>query len=72
MNDRPVASEERVTAPASGTPLVTVRGLRKDYRFKGPVRFIFQAVKQADFTLYKAHPGAWWANPASGKTTHRY
>ena len=71
MNDRPVASEERVTAPASGTPLVTVRGLRKDYRFKKGLfgHSIFQAVKQADFTLYKGRTLGVVGESGSGKTT---
>ncbi|MFO1264984.1 MAG: dipeptide ABC transporter ATP-binding protein [Rhodoferax sp.] len=71
MNNRPVASEERVTAPASGTPLVTVRGLRKDYRFKKGLfgHSIFQAVKQADFTLYKGRTLGVVGESGSGKTT---
>lgn len=71
MNDRPLVTEQRVTAPAEGAPLVTVQGMRKDYRLKKGLfgHTIFQAVKQADFKLYKGRTLGVVGESGSGKTT---
>jgi peptide/nickel transport system ATP-binding protein len=71
VNQRPIVTEQRVSRPATGEPLVTVQGLRKDYRLKKGLfgHTLFQAVKQADFTLHKGRTLGVVGESGSGKTT---
>lgn len=71
VNNRPIHTEQRVSTPATGTPLVTVTGLRKEYRLKTGLfkHTIFHAVKQADFTLHKGRTLGVVGESGSGKTT---
>ena len=71
VNNRPIHTEQRVTVPATGTPLVTVTGLRKEYKLKKGLfgHTVFHAVKQADFTLHKGRTLGVVGESGSGKTT---
>ncbi|MEO7108732.1 MAG: dipeptide ABC transporter ATP-binding protein [Rhodoferax sp.] len=71
VNNRPIVTEQRVSTPPIGAPLVTVTGLRKEYKLKtGLFRHIlFPAVKQADFNLYKGRTLGVVGESGSGKTT---
>jgi peptide/nickel transport system ATP-binding protein len=71
VNKRPMHTEQRVTLPATGAPLVTVTGLRKEYKLKKGLfgHTIFPAVKQADFTLHKGRTLGVVGESGSGKTT---
>ena len=71
VNNRTIVTEQRVTVPAVGAPLVTVTGLRKEYRLKRGLfgHTIFPAVKQADFTLYRGRTLGVVGESGSGKTT---
>ncbi len=71
VNKRPIITEQRVSVPATGAPLVKVEGLRKDYKLKKGFfgHTIFQAVKQADFTLHKGRTLGVVGESGSGKTT---
>ena len=71
MNQRPIITEQRVGAPLTGTPLVTVKGLGKDYALKTGLfsRSVFKAVKQADFQLHKGRTLGVVGESGSGKTT---
>lgn len=69
--NRPIHTEQRATLPATGTPLVTVTGLSKEYKLKKGLfgHTIFHAVKQADFTLHKGRTLGVVGESGSGKTT---
>ncbi|MCF8208837.1 MAG: ABC transporter ATP-binding protein [Rhodoferax sp.] len=71
VNHRPIVTEQRVSAAATGAPLVSVQGLRKDYRLKKGLfgHSIFQAVKNADFTLHEGRTLGVVGESGSGKTT---
>ncbi len=71
VNNRPLITEQRVSAPASGTPLIEVKGLRKDYLLKTGLfkRSVFSAVKESDFSLYKGRTLGVVGESGSGKTT---
>ncbi|MBC7620467.1 MAG: ABC transporter ATP-binding protein [Candidatus Saccharibacteria bacterium] len=71
VNGRPTETEQRVSLPATGTPLVKVDGLRKDYKLKTGLfsHTLFQAVKNADFTLHKGRTLGVVGESGSGKTT---
>ncbi len=71
VNKRPPITEQRVSLPPTGTALVEVKGLRKDYPLKAGLfkRRIFTAVKKADFSLYKGRTLGVVGESGSGKTT---
>ena len=71
VNGRAIETEQRVSLPAVGAPLVKVEGLRKDYKLKTGLfsHTIFQAVKSADFTLHKGRTLGVVGESGSGKTT---
>ncbi len=71
VNNRPIITEQRVSAPTTGEPLVTVSGLRKDYKLKKGLfgHSVFQAVKEANFTLHKGRTLGVVGESGSGKTT---
>ena len=71
VKGRPIETEQRVSLPAVGAPLVKVDGLRKDYKLKKGLfsHTIFQAVKNADFTLHKGRTLGVVGESGSGKTT---
>ena len=71
VKGRPIETEQRVSSPAVGAPLVKVDGLRKDYKLKKGLfsHTIFQAVKNADFTLHKGRTLGVVGESGSGKTT---
>ncbi|MBI2751420.1 MAG: ABC transporter ATP-binding protein [Burkholderiales bacterium] len=71
VNGRPIETEQRVTVAAGGEPLVTVQGLRKEYRFKKGLfgHSVFPAVQKADFTLHKGRTLGVVGESGSGKTT---
>ncbi len=71
VNGRPIETEQRVTVAASGEPLVTVQGLRKEYRFKKGLfgHTVFPAVQNADFTLHRGRTLGVVGESGSGKTT---
>jgi peptide/nickel transport system ATP-binding protein len=71
INGRPIETVQRVTARATGEPLVTVQGLRKEYRFKKGLfgHSVFPAVQKADFTLHKGRTLGVVGESGSGKTT---
>ncbi|MFZ2309334.1 MAG: ABC transporter ATP-binding protein [Rhodoferax sp.] len=71
VNGRPIETEQRVTVAAGGEPLVTVQGLRKEYRFKKGLfgHSVFPAVQNADFTLHKGRTLGVVGESGSGKTT---
>lgn len=71
INNRALETKQRTSVEATGEPLLTVKGLRKEYRLKKG-RFghsILHAVKQADFTLYKGRTLGVVGESGSGKTT---
>jgi peptide/nickel transport system ATP-binding protein len=71
VNQRALVTEQRVSLPAAGKALVSVKDLRKDYRLKQGLfgHTLFQAVKQADFTLHKGRTLGVVGESGSGKTT---
>ena len=71
VNGRAIETEQRISLPAVGAPLVKVEGLRKDYKLKKGLfgHTIFQAVKSADFTLHKGRTLGVVGESGSGKTT---
>ena len=71
VNNRPLITEQRVSTPATGAPLIEVKGLRKDYLLKAGLfkRNAFSAVKQSDFSLYKGRTLGVVGESGSGKTT---
>jgi len=71
VNGRPIETVQRVTERAVGEPLVTVQGLRKEYRFKKGLfgHSVFPAVQNADFTLHKGRTLGVVGESGSGKTT---
>ncbi len=71
VNNLPLATEQRFSAPASDEPLIKVTGLRKDYRLKKGLfgHSVFQAVKHADFQLHKGRTLGVVGESGSGKTT---
>ncbi|MEN9396491.1 MAG: Glutathione import ATP-binding protein GsiA [Pseudomonadota bacterium] len=71
VNNRPLITEQRLCAPASGAALVEVKGLCKDYPLKTGLfkRSVFSAVKRADFTLHKGRTLGVVGESGSGKTT---
>jgi peptide/nickel transport system ATP-binding protein len=71
INNRALETKQRTSVEATGEPLLTVKGLRKEYRLKKG-RFghsTLHAVKQADFTLYKGRTLGVVGESGSGKTT---
>jgi peptide/nickel transport system ATP-binding protein len=71
INNRALETKQRTSVETTGEPLLTVKGLRKEYRLKKG-RFghsILHAVKQADFTLYKGRTLGVVGESGSGKTT---
>jgi peptide/nickel transport system ATP-binding protein len=71
INNLALETKQRTSVEATGEPLLTVKGLRKEYRLKKG-RFghsILHAVKQADFTLYKGRTLGVVGESGSGKTT---
>jgi peptide/nickel transport system ATP-binding protein len=71
VNNRPLATEQRVSMPADGAALVEVAGLRKAYRLKEGLfkRKTVDAVKMADFALHKGRTLGVVGESGSGKTT---
>ena len=71
MNNRPLASEQREAAPASGPALIEVSGLSKAYRLKAGLfkHKTLDAVKGADFVLHKGRTLGVVGESGSGKTT---
>jgi peptide/nickel transport system ATP-binding protein len=71
VNQRPIVTEQRQCAPVTGPALIEVKGLSKDYPLKTGLfkRSIFQAVKQADFSMYKGRTLGVVGESGSGKTT---
>ncbi len=71
VNNRPRSTEQRVSAPVSGAPLIEVKGLCKDYLLKTGLfkRSVFSAVKKSDFSLHKGRTLGVVGESGSGKTT---
>ncbi|MDB5860620.1 MAG: transporter ATP-binding protein [Ramlibacter sp.] len=71
VNGRLPSGGERIAAPAGATPLIAVSGLRKAYSLKEGLfkRKTVDAVKQADFALYKGRTLGVVGESGSGKTT---
>ncbi len=71
VNKRPLVTEQRICTPAKGPALIEVKGLSKDYPLKAGLfkRSVFQAVKQADFSLHKGRTLGVVGESGSGKTT---
>ncbi len=71
VNKRAISTEQRISLPVSGAPLIEVKGLRKDYPLKTGLfkRSVFTAVKQADFSLHKGRTLGVVGESGSGKTT---
>ncbi len=71
VNKRAISTEQRISLPVTGAPLIEVKGLRKDYPLKTGLfkRSVFTAVKQADFSLHKGRTLGVVGESGSGKTT---
>ncbi|MBK0392317.1 ABC transporter ATP-binding protein [Ramlibacter algicola] len=71
VNNRPLVTEQRVSPPPSGEPLVRVEGLRKAYQLKEGLfkRKVIDAVRGADFDLHKGRTLGVVGESGSGKTT---
>ena len=71
VNKRPPITEQRVSAPASGTALMEVKGLCKDYKLKSGLfsRSVLRAVIEADFSLHRGRTLGLVGESGSGKTT---
>jgi len=71
VNNRPIVTEQRVSQPPSGPPLVKVEGLRKAYRLKEGFfkHKVIDAVRGADFELHKGRTLGVVGESGSGKTT---
>ena len=71
VNNRPVITEQRVAQPKGGAALIEVKGLRKEYRLKTGLfqRKSVDAVRNADFSLYKGRTLGVVGESGSGKTT---
>jgi peptide/nickel transport system ATP-binding protein len=71
VNNRPLITEQRVSTPATGSPLIEVTGLRKEYKLKDGLfkRRTIEAVKLANFSLYKGRTLGVVGESGSGKTT---
>ncbi|MBG9387921.1 ABC transporter ATP-binding protein [Caenimonas aquaedulcis] len=71
VNNRPIVTEQRVSAPSEGPALIEVSGLSKAYRLKEGFfrRRTIDAVKQADFVLHKGRTLGVVGESGSGKTT---
>jgi peptide/nickel transport system ATP-binding protein len=71
VHNRPIVTEQRVSRPPSGEPLVKVEGLRKAYRLKdGLFRHkVIDAVRGADFELHRGRTLGVVGESGSGKTT---
>jgi peptide/nickel transport system ATP-binding protein len=71
INNRPVITAQRTVTPISGSPLIEVRGLCKDYRLKEGLfkRKVVTAVKSAGFSLHKGRTLGVVGESGSGKTT---
>jgi peptide/nickel transport system ATP-binding protein len=71
MQNKPLITEQRVSAAADGPALIEVAGLRKDYPLKTGLfkRSVFSAVKGADFSLHKGRTLGVVGESGSGKTT---
>jgi len=71
VQQRPLSTEQRISAPVSGPALIEVKGLGKDYALKAGLfkRSIFSAVKETSFSLYKGRTLGVVGESGSGKTT---
>jgi peptide/nickel transport system ATP-binding protein len=71
VNNRPISAEQRIPVDAEGPALIEVAGLSKAYRLKdGLFRYkVIDAVKLADFSLYKGRTLGVVGESGSGKTT---
>ena len=71
VNNTAISTDQRISKPVSGPPLIEVKGLRKDYTLKTGLfkRRVFSAVKQADFSLHKGRTLGVVGESGSGKTT---
>jgi len=71
VNNRPLVTEQRVSAPADGPALIEVQGLSKTYRLKTGLfsHKSIEAVRTADFTLHKGRTLGVVGESGSGKTT---
>ncbi|WP_427913168.1 ABC transporter ATP-binding protein [Ramlibacter sp. MMS24-I3-19] len=71
VHNRPIATQQRVSSPPVGEPLVKVEGLRKAYRLKdGLFRHkVIDAVRGADFELHRGRTLGVVGESGSGKTT---
>jgi peptide/nickel transport system ATP-binding protein len=71
VNNRPLVTEQRVSAPADGPALIEVQGLSKTYRLKTGLfaHKAIEAVRGADFTLHKGRTLGVVGESGSGKTT---
>ncbi len=71
VNNRPLSTQERVSAPIAGPALIEVAGLRKEYRLKDGLfrRRKVDAVKLAEFSLHKGRTLGVVGESGSGKTT---
>ncbi|MGZ5846042.1 MAG: ABC transporter ATP-binding protein [Ramlibacter sp.] len=71
VHNRPLVTQQRVSAPPSGPPLIKVEGLRKAYRLKdGLFRHrTIDAVRGADFELHRGRTLGVVGESGSGKTT---
>ncbi len=71
VNNRPLATAQRMPVPIEGKALIEVAGLSKAYRLKdGLFRHkVIDAVKLADFLLYKGRTLGVVGESGSGKTT---
>ncbi len=71
VEGRVIETAPLVRPPASGAPLIEVRGLAKEYSLKTGLfsRKTISAVKQADFVLHKGRTLGVVGESGSGKTT---
>jgi len=71
VNNRPLVTEQRVSRPAEGAPLIKVEGLRKAYRLKQGFfkHKVIDAVRGADFELHRGRTLGVVGESGSGKTT---
>ncbi|HSI55168.1 MAG TPA: dipeptide ABC transporter ATP-binding protein [Ramlibacter sp.] len=71
MNNRPVSGAQRVPRAEEGTALIEVQGLRKTYKLKEGLfkRRDLNAVRQADFSMFKGRTLGLVGESGSGKTT---
>jgi len=71
MNNRPTNTVQRVPRAEEGAALIEVQGLRKTYKLKEGLfkRRDLNAVRQADFAMYKGRTLGLVGESGSGKTT---